>query len=72
MSKVHSEVQRCDRCGVLYEVMRTDPDWKVTYLGDGYDICDSCYDRVVDILKPVERRKAALEYANQEVFQSAT
>ena len=49
--KVEKEVKKCDRCGELYEVILPNPDWKISYLDEPYDLCGPCYNIIASMLK---------------------
>jgi len=61
--KVEKEVKKCDRCGELYEVISPNPDWKISYLDEPYDLCGPCYNIIVPMLKKFE---ACSERRNKE------
>lgn len=58
--KIEREVKKCDRCEELYEVVLNNPDWKVTYLDEPYDLCGSCYNRIAPVLKSTKSRDASI------------
>lgn len=49
--EVNNLVKKCDRCYCIYEVIRDDPDWKISYLGKGFDLCPNCYNYLVSTIK---------------------